>query len=73
MLTGRVCLEPDALVTCVADAHYYDEKLGLCLSRGGRTDDIHSMLIRVREWLQDRLANEVVLHLFHELGVVRWV
>ena len=56
-------------------AHAYDERVGLCLERGTRTYEFGNRrgLAGFFSWRRDRVRNEMLLHLLHTLGVVRWV
>ena len=61
-------------------SHYYDEMVGTCSSPPSLSDEraagaeaTAAVALRRQEWLRDRISNEVVLHVLHVFGIVRWV
>ena len=56
-------------------AHAYDEQVGTCLERGSRAYEFGNVrgLGTFFSWRRDRIRTEILLHVLHALGVVRWV
>ena len=56
-------------------AHAYDERVGQCLEPGprpyrfGKAKGINGFV----KWRKDRVRTEMLLHILHAVGVVRWV
>ena len=56
-------------------AHAYDERVGHCLAPGSRPYRFGKLkgILGFVKWRKDRVRTEMLLHVLHALGVVRWV
>ena len=56
-------------------AHAYDERVGLCLEPGSRVYEFGNTkgLNGFFKWRRDRVRGELMMHLMHAVGIVRWV
>ena len=56
-------------------AHAYDERVGMCLEPGSRVYEFGNVkgLAGFFNWRRDRIRTEILLHVLHALGIVRWV
>ena len=56
-------------------AHAYDEKVGVCLEPGSRVYEFGNLkgLNGFFNWRRDRVKQELLMHLMHAMGVIRWV
>ena len=56
-------------------AHAYDERVGLCLEPGSRVYEFSNTkgLNGFFKWRRDRVRGELMMHLMHAVGIVRWV
>ena len=80
--------EPAARAQDVVYTHFFDERPGRCARRRGLEPEDgedaaasggagpaarEKRYWSRRNWLRDRIRTEVLLHLLHALGIVRWV
>ena len=58
-----------------AYVHAYDEKVGTCLAPGSRVYEFGNVkgLGGFFSWRRDRVRTELLLHVLHRLGAIRWV
>ena len=56
-------------------AHAYDERVGQCLEPGPRPYKFGKLkgILGFFQWRKDRVRTEMLMHVFHALGVTRWV
>ena len=56
-------------------AHAYDAAVGRCVAPGERKFEFGSWLglMGLFHWRRDRVTSEIVLHVLHLLGIIRWV
>jgi hypothetical protein len=56
-------------------AHAYDERVGQCLQPGSRVYEFGNAkgLGGFFAWRRDRVRTEILMHVLHALGIVRWV
>jgi len=55
--------------------HFFDDAVGACLDEGNATlrGEADTRRFSRATWLKDRLRTEMLLHVLHAMGIIRWV